>query len=420
MRRVRAALGTRTVGLSLPELHDLATQDDWLDQRAEQMRQLHQIWQSQGVLAMLRQSLHGLQLAGRWRGQPDGERRLTNVLHLAELLQNASSQIDGEQALIRWLVQQIDEALEGRAGDSDEKTVRLESDEDLVKVITIHASKGLEYPVVCLPFAHSHREVIAGKTPVMQVSGAQGERHWTLAFDKTDAKAADLDRLREDLRLWYVALTRAQHALWVGWCAVKSGNSDACVNHKSAPGHLLGGGQVLPAPDWAAKLKALQTDPKGTSLSVQLTQAATEVSLTRWQRIAQRVELRQPQACTARIDKSWTIASFSRLTRDLSAQPLSTSPSKTAGRCGWMFPRPCRQGCPRAGMALPVAPAQVIFCTTNWNGWPLRVLPCKPERPWPNVWPSAASAQATKRRPMTWCIGWPVWWLSLCSDPRPR
>jgi exodeoxyribonuclease V beta subunit len=323
MRRVRAALGTRTVGLSLPELHDLATQDDWLDQRAEQMRQLHQIWQSQGVLAMLRQSLHGLQLAGRWRGQPDGERRLTNVLHLAELLQNASSQIDGEQALIRWLVQQIDEALEGRAGDSDEKTVRLESDEDLVKVITIHASKGLEYPVVCLPFAHSHREVIAGKTPVMQVSGAQGERHWTLAFDKTDAKAADLDRLREDLRLWYVALTRAQHALWVGWCAVKSGNSDACVNHKSAPGHLLGGGQVLPAPDWAAKLKALQTDPKGTSLSVQLTQAATEVSLTRWQRIAQRVELRQPQACTARIDKSWTIASFSRLTRDLSAQPLS-------------------------------------------------------------------------------------------------
>jgi len=107
MRRVRAALGTRTVGLSLAELHDLATQDELLDQRAEQMRELRLVWQGQGVLAMLRQSLHVLKLAGRWRGQSDGERRLTNVLHLAELLQTASSRLDGEQALIRWLVQQM-------------------------------------------------------------------------------------------------------------------------------------------------------------------------------------------------------------------------------------------------------------------------------------------------------------------------
>jgi len=103
MRRVRAALGTRTAGLTLTELHDLATQDALLDTRAAQMRELQQTWQNQGVLAMLRQSLHLLQLAGRWRGEPDGERRLTNVLHLAELLQTASSQLDGEQALIRWL-----------------------------------------------------------------------------------------------------------------------------------------------------------------------------------------------------------------------------------------------------------------------------------------------------------------------------
>jgi len=107
MRRVRAALGTQTVGLTLAELHELATQDELLDQRAEQMRELHLVWQNQGVLAMLRQSLHVLQLAGRWRGQSEGERRLTNVLHLAELLQTASSQLDGELALIRWLAQQM-------------------------------------------------------------------------------------------------------------------------------------------------------------------------------------------------------------------------------------------------------------------------------------------------------------------------
>ncbi len=322
MRRVRAALGTRTVGLSLAELYDLATQDELLDTRAEQIRELHQTWQSHGVLAMLRQSLHVLQLAGRWRGESDGERRLTNVLHLAELLQAASSQLDGEQALIRWLVQQIDEAQSGSASGGEEQIVRLESDEDLVKVITIHASKGLEYPVVCLPFAHSHRVMDTHKTPVLQLDDGEGERHWTLDFDKHDTQLADHDRLREDLRLWYVALTRARHALWVGWSAVKRGNGKACVNHHSAAGHLLGGENELEAADWLDKLQQLKANDAGKELSVVLVLAPELVPLTLWQKRAQTTTLRAALTCTARIDKSWTIASFSRLTRDLSSQPL--------------------------------------------------------------------------------------------------
>lgn len=323
MRRVRAALGTRTVGLSLAELYALATQDDLLDQRAEQMRELHQVWQNQGVLAMLRQSLHRLQLAGRWRGQADGERRLTNVLHLAELLQSASSQLDGEQSLIRWLAQQIDETRDGSATESEEKTLRLESDDDLVKLITIHASKGLEYPVVCLPFAHSHREVTLGKTPVMQVGCHTEERSWTLAFDQNDALLANHDRLREDLRLWYVALTRAQHALWVGWSPVKRGNGQHCVNHDSAAGHLLSGGAALDAEAWWPRLQNLQTSAQGQNLSVQLSLASAQVPLTRWQRAAQWPALREALDCTASIDKRWGVASFSRLTRDLVSQALS-------------------------------------------------------------------------------------------------
>ena len=322
MRRVRAALGSRTVGLSLAELYDLATQDELLDQRAEQMRELRMVWQGQGVLAMLRQSLHVLQLAGRWRGQSDGERRLTNVLHLAELLQTASSQLDGEQALIRWLAQQIDEVNAGGAGDSEEQTVRLESDEDLVKVITIHASKGLEYPVVCLPFAHSHRMLEAHKTPVLQLDDGEGERVWTLDFDRDDTKLADHDRLREDLRLWYVALTRARHALWVGWSPVNRQGGKSCVNHQSAAGHLLGGGLEFEAADWLPKLQALEKDADEQRLSVQLVSASAEVPLTVWERPAHTSELRDALSCTARIDKSWTIASFSRLTRDLASQTV--------------------------------------------------------------------------------------------------
>jgi exodeoxyribonuclease V beta subunit len=362
MRRVRAALGTRTVGLSLAELHALATQDELLDQRAEQMRDLRGVWQGQGVLAMLRQSLHVLQLAGRWRGQSDGERRLTNVLHLAELLQTASSQLDGEQALIRWLAQQIEEVKAGGAGDSEEQTVRLESDEDLVKVITIHASKGLEYPVVCLPFAHSHRMMEAHKTPVLQRDDGQGERHWTLDFDKDDTKLADHDRLREDLRLWYVALTRARHALWVGWSPVTRGSGKSCVNHNSAAGHLLGGGDAIDEAGWLPKLQALETDAQAQRLSVQLVPASEDVPLTFWQRSAHTRELRDALACTVRIDKSWTIASFSRLTRDLASQPLAQMSLHMT------TPRPADDEPPVDAQALPAA-AVAMGSLAPWHSF---------------------------------------------------
>ena len=348
MRRLRAALGTRTVGLSLAELYALATQDELLDRRAEQMRELRQTWRSQGVLAMLRQSLHVLQLAGRWRGQADGERRLTNVLHLAELLQTASSQLDGEQALIRWLAQQIEQTPTGAASAADEQTVRLESDEDLVKVITIHASKGLEYPVVCLPFAHSHRAMQTHTTSALQRHDGQGQRHWTLDFDQDDTRQADRDRLREDLRLWYVALTRARHALWVGWSAVRRGSSKACVNHDSAAGHLLGGGQPLEAADWPDRLQALQTQGAGQDPGVQLVLAPAVVPCTRWPKPAQPTPLREALPCTARIDKSWTIASFSRLARDLSSQPLAPGAWQMAA------PRPADDEPPEEAQGLPV------------------------------------------------------------------
>lgn len=389
MRRVRAALGTRTVGLSLAELYALATQDDLLDQRAEQMRELHQIWQTQGVLAMLRQSLHRLQLAGRWRGQAHGERRLTNVLHLAELLQAASSQIDGEQSLIRWLAQQIDEALDGSAGESEEKTVRLESDEDLVKVITIHASKGLEYPVVCLPFAHSHREVTTGKTSVMQVGQAGGDRHWTLDFDRADAQAADLDRLREDLRLWYVALTRARHALWVGWSPIKRGNGKKCVNHDSAAGHLLAGGDEPDEVGWWPKLQALQSNAQGEPLSVQFVLAPQTVGLTRWQRTEQPVALREALVCSARIDKTWGIASFSRLTRGLSSQAVSASavlPSTalTTGSASldMATPRPADDEPEDVGGAMDLSIELSSFLTGEAQGAPGTFAPLALPAPW--------------------------------------
>jgi len=94
------------------------------------------------------------------------------------------------------------------------------------------------------------------------------------------------------------------------------------VNHDSAAGHLLGGGEAMDEAGWLPKLQALQTDAQEQALSVQLVLATEDVPLTGWHKPAQTTELREALTCTARIDKSWTIASFSRLARDLASQPL--------------------------------------------------------------------------------------------------
>jgi exodeoxyribonuclease V beta subunit len=323
---VRAALATRSIGLSLPELGQLATDDDALDRHSAILQDLQQVWQQQGVLALLRQTLHRFGLAARWLDQDlGGERRLTNFLHLAELLQNASRLLDGEQALIRWLQQRIDE----EAGDGDDTLIRLESDADLVKVITIHKSKGLEFPVVCLPFATHFREASARTAKVLSLPNAQGQRRVVLAPNADDIALAERERLREDLRLLYVALTRPRHALWVGFAAIKVGKAAQCQSHKSAIGCLLAGGQALAPTDWLAQL-TLQTQgcPQMTLLAAAHSPTAC-TPLRPWRQPTPLVEA--PRFDTP-IERDWRIASYSRLTSSLKGNGTSGA--------FWRPPRP--------------------------------------------------------------------------------
>ncbi len=313
VRLVRAALATGTVGLSLDELGWLAGNDDAFDARSAQLRQLRTVWQTQGVLAMLRQTLHQLGLACSWLPDLNGERKLTNYLHLAELLQTASSNLDGEQALIRWLQTEISEG----GAQGDEQVVRLESDADLVKVITIHKSKGLEYSVVCLPYATSFRKKDSRITPFVNLADENGDRHLRLDYDKNELALADRDRLREDLRLLYVALTRGRHALWVGFSALKTGNSNVCVSHNSAAGYLLGGADPMDATDWLEPLEGFASGDQNIVLSA----AAVETPCTALKGDNSYAALQGTLNYSAEFERNWKIGSFSQLIRDLSATP---------------------------------------------------------------------------------------------------
>ncbi|MFC3943649.1 exodeoxyribonuclease V subunit beta [Pseudomonas gingeri NCPPB 3146 = LMG 5327] len=239
-RPLRAALACITLNLPLAELERLNQDELAWEARVMQFRGYRTLWRTQGVLPMLRRLLHDFQLPQALIARSDGERVLTNLLHLSELLQQAAGELDGEQALIRHLSEHL--ALSGQAGE--EQILRLESDEQLVKVVTIHKSKGLEYPLVFLPFICSVKPVDGSRLP-LHYHDSEGRAQVSLKPTAELIAQADDERLAEDLRLLYVALTRAQHACWLGVADLKRGNNNSSVLHLSALGYLLGGGAVL-------------------------------------------------------------------------------------------------------------------------------------------------------------------------------
>ena len=262
LRLVRAALATRTLGLSWAELDRLNQDDLALEERVLQFRGYRDLWRRQGVLPMLRALLNDFRVPARLLGadttmapaspplasEASGERVLTDLLHLAELLQQASLLLDGEQALIRYLAEQCQEA--GGGGRDDARQIRLESDADLVQVVTVHKSKGLEYPLVFLPFAADFRPTTAKDLP-LKWHDDRGELQLTLSDAGEALERADRERLGEDLRKLYVALTRARYATWVGLAPIAE-------LERGAFGYLLGGGEPRSPSAWATALEDLR------------------------------------------------------------------------------------------------------------------------------------------------------------------
>lgn len=302
---VRSALATRTAELPLAELAALTTDDVTWEKRVEQLKTLKQVWQRSGVLAMLRRLMHDLRLPARLVGKPGGERTLTNLLHLAELLQRESQHLDGEQGLVRWLGQQIDSSLE----TGEEHILRLESDAQLVKLVTIHASKGLEYPLVFLPFAAACKPVnTKKKRSFLEYFDRQGARR-KIDFSKAPHvyRTVDQARLEEDIRLLYVALTRARHAVWMGVADVNGGLA------LSAFGYLANSGNTMMHGELMTTLQRMA----GTCAHIDIEDVPAEVGETALSRQEVRPPLRAAADYDGEFERFWTVASYSSLTKSL-------------------------------------------------------------------------------------------------------
>ncbi|BCB59379.1 RecBCD enzyme subunit RecB [Halomonas sp. A020] len=293
---LRAALATPVLGLSLAELDHLQQNELAWEERVEQFSHYHRLWQRQGVLPLVRRMMVDFDIPARLLAEfEEGERLLTDLLHLGELLQQASAELDGEHALIRFLF----DAIADPESHGDSHKLRLESDEDLVKVVTIHKSKGLEYPLVFLPFIANHRPVKAEDVPLRWHDG-EGNLQLSLEADDAILATADRERLGEDLRKLYVALTRARHATWLGLAPLKG-------LENSALGYLLKGGNAL-SPE--ALNKALGELVEGSEIQVHQPPAPTTERVAQ---VAQSSELGHARTPTRPAKEHWWIASYSAL-----------------------------------------------------------------------------------------------------------
>ena len=223
--RVRAALATTLLGRNAAELARLADDEPAWEALLARFQSYRERWRQQGIMAALQALLAAEQVPARLLRRPDGERRLTNLLQLLELLQVASGEHPGPDGLLRWL----GERRGSRAEDATQQ-LRLESDEGLVKVVTLHKSKGLEYPLVFIPFPWSAFKGSQGKAPVFFHAPEDKRACLDLGSGDLDthARLERTERLAERLRLFYVGVTRAAKLCVLCWGKV-NGIQDAAL-----------------------------------------------------------------------------------------------------------------------------------------------------------------------------------------------
>ena len=221
---LRYALADRLLGRTAREIDALLQDDNAWEPVQQRFFGYRELWRERGFIQAFQKLFREEGIAQRLLVDENGERRLANLLQLMELLQQAARIRPGMEELVRWLADERE-----LAGKYEEAKLRLESDEGLVKIVTLHASKGLEYPVVYIPFPFA--DDVGRKEKPWFYHDAQGQPCLYLGGDEVlEAEAeqrAGEESLAERLRLLYVAVTRAARLCVLSWGKVNGAGKSA-------------------------------------------------------------------------------------------------------------------------------------------------------------------------------------------------
>lgn len=230
---IRAAALTSLVGWKLVHLVEVSAEA--LTQLGARLRGWATVWHEHGVAALAEAvasdgidgsdgELHGL--AARVLSRRDGDRLLTDLRHVAENLQAAAARDHlGPAGLIAWLRANIEQAA---LKHEEDRSRRLDTDEPAVMILTIHRSKGLEFPLVYLPQAADRwvyeKDKVGNPYTFHDGNGVRhldvGGPHTPTSRERYEAHLAD--DAGESLRQLYVGLTRAQCQVTCWWIPTKS------------------------------------------------------------------------------------------------------------------------------------------------------------------------------------------------------
>lgn len=208
--KVRTALVTTILGRSGDDIANFLNYELVWEKCLQTFREYHETWLSRGFMVMAQSMLAKEEIRGRLLRYPDGERRLTNLLHCFEIIHRKEHEEKlGLEGIVTWFSEHVhSEEM------SEEYELRLETDEKAVKILTVYVSKGLQFPIVFCPFqwggvrdAESvisfHREDF---TLVKDFGSDEYEKNKIIA---------QKENLAENVRLLYVALTRAQYRCYL-------------------------------------------------------------------------------------------------------------------------------------------------------------------------------------------------------------
>jgi exodeoxyribonuclease V beta subunit len=323
---VRSALVTEMLGSRAVDVDTDKATPFVLDKSQNRFREYYEHWKNRGFMSMFRWFMSREGIRARLLAYFDGDRRLTNILHLSEILhQYDLTNMISPTDLFQWLTEQRNP----EAPRVEEHQLRLETDKQAVRIVTIHKSKGLEYEIVFCPFGWESSLIRRGREVICHPSGSTRHRVLDLGspyYEKHWRKNQN-ENLAENLRLLYVALTRAKTYCYLVWGHIKTAETSALAyllhrHHGSADGDqdvvnlLKSNLSKMKNSDFLTDLEQLVDRSEGT---IVLTELPSSVGTTA---IPQRVV---PETLFCRcfgghIDTSWKISSYTSL---VSQQQLS-------------------------------------------------------------------------------------------------
>lgn len=247
------------------------------------------------------------------------DRSVTNLLHLFELLQSASQRHRQPQELIYWFEQQI-----SQDNPDSEAELRLESDDNLIRIITQHGSKGMEYPIVFVPFATRHKDPLRFGTrsvSFIEYHDQQGKLHLSLdGSDEAKQSMAD-EAYAEAIRLLYVAITRAEQR-----CYVFSTAFEHC--HNSPLGRTLKWQKGQTGEQIFISLQQLASENPDAIGVLEVTADETsefETNVSQSHYFSQKNSaLAEVAIFKGKIERDWWLSSFSALSKNLRHGGVST------------------------------------------------------------------------------------------------